>query len=646
MLGRDPPAGWADRWSVPAGLGLALALGLVLTAPAWGGRPPAGDDVMADVVRADFAFSNVFGQGRSDGWFPRFMVGHQEFAFFGPGFTLFLGLLKLVSFGSLSTVGAYKVAGIASFVAVPVAVAVLVLALGLGRRTAAVAAVLALAVDSVFGLGLSAIYGSSLVPNQLAASLFFVALGCVLRGLTGEAATPKRWTAPAMLALVGLAVTHPITGMILLVFLAIGFACLALTRGLSVTGIRQVGLVAAAAAAAAFWLVPFLAHLDLRGPVTAWATPPIGERLQAVLRGEVLFGRGLLLFVVAGLVAWVPVVMIGRRHALFLLAGPPVYLLVAHGAAATWPGNEVAVQLANRGLGYAGLLALVPLAALLARAPGPVGVGVAVVVVLGFGSGARASVGQSAAPSPALVAIAADLTHLVQPSARFVTERDFPDEIETTGISHPDLWLAERSGRNTLNLFNVESSASAAAFVTERIGAEPPTPLRGELSRLGVSHVVTMRDGTARRLVSSGHFRSVAVHDVLSVLEIVDPSGHPERGTLLSVAPDDPSLRARLVVSSPGLLASDVETTAPVRATAAVGWSPKWRATVNGGGVDLHRSHDGLVEVDLPAGASRLRLEWRPDGWDRAGKSVTGLAVAGLAYRLSSLMSRRRSRTA
>ena len=647
MVGPDPAGGRADRWSLPAGLVLAVTLALALTAPAWGGRPPAGDDVMAHVVRADFAFSTVFGEGRTDWWFPRFMVGHQEFAFFGPGFTVLLGLIKVGSFGSLSTVGAHKVAGIVTFAAVPLAVAVLVLALGLGRRTAGVAAVLALTVDSVFGLGLSAIYGSSLVPNQLAASFFLVALGCVVRSLTGEPGAALRWTTAGVVALTALAVTHPITGLVLLVFLLIGTACLAITRELTAGGVHRVAMIGAAVAGlAAVWLVPFLAHLDLRGPVTAWETPPLGERLQALLRGEVLFGRGLLVLVLAGLVVWATDVVAGRRHALFLLVGAPVYLLVAHAAASAWPANEVAVQLANRGLGYAGMLALVPLAALLARAPLPVGLGAAVVAVVVFGGVGRAAVGQSAEPSPSLVAVAADLERLVHPSARFATERNFPGEITTTGVVHPDLWLAERSDRNTLNLFNAESSASDAPFVTERIRSEPPTTLRNELSRLGVSHVVTVQTATAERMVASGLYRDVATHDELQVLEIVRPTGLPDAATLLSVAPGGPSLTGELVRGAAGVIVADVAASAHLQATVAVGWTPKWRATVDGRAVAPHRTDDGLVGIDLPAGSSRVLLEWRPDGWDRAGQILSGVAVAGLGYRLSSLMSRRRSRTA
>src|SRR5262249_60936368 len=57
-----------------------------------------------------------------------------------------------------------------------------------------------------------------------------------------------------------------------------------------------------------------------------------------------------------------------RRFAIAIVAVPLVYLVVAHWATSRWPGNEIAMQLANRGVGYAGLLAILPLSAGIAAA--------------------------------------------------------------------------------------------------------------------------------------------------------------------------------------------------------------------------------------------------------------------------------------
>src|SRR2546423_10222917 len=132
-----------------------------MTRAAWGGRPPAGDDVMAHLTRADFGlghFGSFFGHGRLDGWFSRFMLGHQEFLFYGPGFTWLLGLLRVLTFGALSTTGAMKVVTVASFVGFGPAAAFLARPLGLSPLASGLAGILALAVNNVFGVGLDSMF--------------------------------------------------------------------------------------------------------------------------------------------------------------------------------------------------------------------------------------------------------------------------------------------------------------------------------------------------------------------------------------------------------------------------------------------------------------------------------------------------------
>src|SRR5256714_2557258 len=124
---------------------------------------------------------------------------------------------------------------------------------------------------------------------------------------------------------------------------------------------------ALAAALAGWWLIPVLAHRDLRGIVATWATPSFGDRVDAVVNGHVLFRPYTVWIVVAG---WVYGLARVRRRpfALVLVATPLVFLVLAHWAASRWPHNEIAMQLANRGLGYAGLLAILPLSAAIAAA--------------------------------------------------------------------------------------------------------------------------------------------------------------------------------------------------------------------------------------------------------------------------------------
>src|SRR5207249_5111915 len=63
-----------------------------------------------------YGMLHLVDHGRLDGWFPRFMVGHQAYLFYGPGFSWLLALVRLPTLGALSTTGAMKVLTVASFV--------------------------------------------------------------------------------------------------------------------------------------------------------------------------------------------------------------------------------------------------------------------------------------------------------------------------------------------------------------------------------------------------------------------------------------------------------------------------------------------------------------------------------------------------
>ena len=454
---------------------VAVVLGLWLTAGAWGARPPAGDDVMALLIRADRGVDITSG-GHLDGWSPDFMLGYPQYLYYGPGFAWLIGIVRLLTFGLLSTEGALKVVDIVSFVAVGPAAAFLARAAGLSRRGAGVAAVLALAVDNVYGVGLAAIFTIALTPHQIAASLFCVALGASLRTLVDPR---RRW--PVLVALsIGLTiVTHPITTLVLGMFLAVGLPCLLLTDKLSA---RAVGRLAAGGltglALAAFWVLPYVTHLGGRGEITAWGIPSIGDRVQAILEGKILFGPYVGWVVAGGMFYGLYRVVERRRWAGALVAVPVAFMVFAHTLASRWPRFELSPQLANRGLGYAGLLAIISLAALigrlarpLGRAATPVALAAAVVLVVFVPGSPAPEAKQMGQAVPQMYEAAERLHDLVPDGARFVTQRDFPSEIERTGVSHPDFWLARVARRNTLNIFGIESSSSAAAGgVSELLG--------------------------------------------------------------------------------------------------------------------------------------------------------------------------------
>jgi hypothetical protein len=657
----EPRKKWWDRVSpLLVGCVVAVVLALWSTAGAWGGRPPHGEDVMSYLVRADFALPRLVAHGRLDGWFPRFYLGYQEFLFNGPGVAWSMGAARGVTLGALSNAGALKVVGVVSFAALPAAMAFVARSLGLGRLAAGIAAILSLLVSSQFGPGLQGLYAVGLVSHQLGAPLFCLALGALLRVPRD---TRWRWVLLAAVSLAALAITHLISVMILAAvfpLLAFGLRREHLGRG-ALTRCALTGVLATALAA--WWLIPVLAHLDLRGEVATWATPPFGDRIDAIVNGRLLFRPYTVWIVVAG---WVyGLVRVRRRpFAVVLVATPLVFLVLAHWAASRWPDNEVAMQLPNRGLGYAGLLAILPLsagiaagarfasrrlsrrrrAATAAVAAAAAAMLVAVVVVVSPLGPDRGSASEFDPPVPQMQRAAAELRRDVPDGARFVTQREYPGEVLRTGVLLPPTWLARASGRDSLNGWNLESSNTPEPDLEPDLylGKRPADMQADVLSRLGVSHVVTTGDPFADALAVSDRFELVWREPPIAIFAVRARPGQPDPAAL--VATDAPAT-ARLTRAAPERLRIRVDASAATPATVAVAWSPKWHGRVDGRPVELGHTDDGLISVRLPVGRSTLELDYGPDGWDRLGVGVSALTLVLLAAFVVHAAHRRRRRS-
>ena len=629
---------WLMTW---AGLVVGTAVALVLVAPAFGSRPPAGEDVMAHLVRADFGIPELVARGRLDGWFPRFALGHQEFLFNGPGLVWLMALLRAATFGTLSNTGALKLIAMGSYVALVPAAWFLARGFGLSRRAAGVGAVLTPCVSSPFGLGLQGLFGTGLIPHQMGAVLFCLALGAGLRLLDDPR---RRWPALAASALAGLALTHLISVLVLVVVLALCLVVLAPFGGLSWPGLRRLaGAALGAAGLAGFWLLPLAVHRDLRGVVTTWGTPPFGERLVALARGEILLpaGLGAVAVVASAFLLWRSVSGAGggrrrSRLAAALAVAPFAYLVIAHLSLSGLGGNEVTLQLANRGLGYAGLLGVLGVAAFVAAltsrlgTAGHLAVLAAVAAIALLAAPGRDAAGQLDEPVPQMRAAAAALSRLVPDGARFATQRDYPAEIRRTGVIHPETWLARVSGRNSLNGFNLESSSTPwAALAPDDLDESGPRTSARRMSRFGVTHVVTTGEELFGDLTASDNFRPVWRDPPLAILEVVPGRDQPRPASQLSSARP---LTGRLTVARPEHLAFEMETAVPSEVTVALAWSPKWHARLNSEPLTLGRTRDGLVRFRPPPGPSQLRLTYRPDPWDHLGPAVTLLTLLGATW--------------
>ena len=650
---------WWERVSPTAvGVVVATVLALWSTWGAWGPKPPHGEDVMAYLVRADFALPQLVAHGRLDGWFPRFYLGYQEFLFNGPGVTWAMAGLRGVTFGLLSDAGALKVAGVLSFAALPATMAFLARSLGLGRLAAGIAAVLSLLVSSEFGPGLQGLYSVGLVSHQLGAPLFCVALGALLRVPRNAR---RRWVVLAAVAVAALAITHLISVLILAIvfpMLAFGLRREHLTRA-SLTRFALTGLLAAALAA--WWLVPALAHRDLRGVVATWATPPFGERIDAIVNGGVLFRPYTVWIVVAG---WAYALIRVRRRRPFAVAivvVPLLFLVLAHWAASRWPTNEIAIQLANRGLGYAGLLAILPLSAGIAAAGRLVGqrlsrwpaagaaavtgtLALAVVIVVSPLGPDRRIASELDPPVPQMRHAATELRRTVPVGSRFVTQRDYPTEVAHTGVLIPPTWLAWASGRDSLNGWNLESSSTPTLDLEpdQYLGHRPADEEADVLSRLGVSHVVTTSDPLADGLAASDRFELTWRESPIAIFAVRARPGQPVPASL--VATRAPAT-ARLTRAEPERLRLRVDASNAASATVAVAWSPKWHGRLDGRPVALGHTDDGLIQARLPAGRSTLELAYEPDGWDHLGVAVSAVTLAVLVALGALALWRRRRRT-
>lgn len=614
---------------------LAAVVALWVTREVWGPGLPAGEDVMGHLVRADFGIDYLLSRGQIDGWFPRFMLGYQMYLFNGPGFNWTLGLVKALSLGTLSTDGAFKVVALGSLALTPSAVAFAARSLGLSRLAAGVAAVLSLAASTPFGMGLQGLFGTGLIPHQLGAIFFFLAFGSCLRLLRDPRA---RWVLLASVSIALLLVTHLISVMILAFLLLFYVGVDIATRETSRKGL--IALMAAAggsAALAAFWLVPFVAHRNLTAALTTWGVPPFGQRMAEILRGELLFTPFMAKLVAISLVALLVIPFLPLRRRLVLVAIPIAYLLLAHFLVRFPSTHQVSLQLPNRGLGYAGILALFPLAAvigwaarMLPRGGSVIALGAAVTSVVVALGPLRNVPSQFPQPRAELRAASQVLARVVPDGARFAAERDFPSEIARTGVIHPETWLTRNSARNSLNVSIAEMSSTTAPFEIDYLGDKPMDESADALARYGVTHVVATSSRTAGSLEDSPRFARLWKDDPIAIFALKPGTGQPDPSSLLSS--EGSPLSASLTKDDPEDLRISLDAQEDSRVYIALAWSPKWRGELDGSPLPLQRSHDSILTAAIPRGRHVVALQFESDVWDGIGRaiSVASILVATL----------------
>ncbi len=400
----------------------------------------------------------------------------------------------------------------------------------------------------------------------------------------------------------------------------------------------------AACGLSAFWLVPYLRYFDERGRAPLWPTDTLSRRVDEIAAGRFVFGHYVALFVVAG---WTWALLRGRgRHALYL--APPLaalfFLVVSHWYYAHSPTAELAQQLANRGVGYAAVFAIIPLggfidevlaARISQRWAAALGVIAALLIVVSLPGkpGLRSIPDQLAEPSAEAKTTAAFLKKTVPKGARFATERDFGGEIKTLGFTHPDFWLAAHADRNTSNTYGLEQSQSGVAG---EISSNLKNDNEGRFNalafaRFGVTHVVTIEPTARTRMVASGEFRQVFSDGPVAVLEVRPPPDTPRPDSLLAVASRARASKAKVSADAEHYdVTVDAEEVGP--ASLAIGYSHAWKLRIDGEAAPVTRSQDGLVGFTLPAGRHVVSVDFDRDSFGLLGVLV-GVVTAFLLGR-------------
>lgn len=618
----------------------AILIGAWITLPAWGARLFAGVDVIAHVMRVTFGVEQLILRGDLDGWFPAEHLGYQLYLIRGPGLSLLTALIKVVSLNRLPTVAALNVAVLFSFVAFPLAVAFLARFSGLGRTASGLAALLSLLVSNPYGNGIEGLFGLGLLENQVGALYFPFVLGVLIRVVNGRS---LNWALFGASSLALLLVTHTPSALVLPAIAAL-YVPWFLDRRLEPALLWLCLTGALAAGLAGFWLIPLLAHRDLVGTVVpGYGHSVLDIYIRQIIGGTLLFRPRVVWIILAG---WAFVLIrtaMGYRRDLAAIAAPTAYLALGYALYHFFP-SSMNEAIAIRGLGYAGVIAIFPLATCLAEMTRPLrllgkvlALAVAGALVIPSVASLRHLVQPHPEAAPLLREAAAMLTRFVPPGARFYAPQHLfygPDSVGGA-IPGPDRWLAWQSGRNSLSGLTLESSSTpwVAAEAQRALDQPDPETAADTLIRLGVSYVVAPTDALADRLAASPRFVPAWRSSPLAIFAVVPPPGRPHPSSLLATA--GPA-EARLQSAEPEHLRIEVYAEKPTTASVAVAWSPKWQGTLNGERYRLGRTHDGLIAVDLPAGSSRLTLDYRSDRWDQLGLAVTlatGTGMLGLCIR-------------
>ena len=203
-------------------------------------------------------------------------------------------------------------------------------------------------------------------------------------------------------------------------------------------------------------------------------------------------------------------------------------------------------------------------------------------------------------------------------------------EIGLFGVTHPDFFLAEKSGKNTVNTYGLELSQSGGAGgTTERLKDDVNGEVTAALfARYGVSHVVTVEPKAGVRLAGMEGFQEVFSSGQVTVFSVARPVEMPK---LVRVAKSYEHWKFQ------------VDAGADAQASVPIGYSKNWKVKVDGKRVPVSKSGEGLVSFPVPAKKAEISVDWDREPWGALGL-VLGIATAcvslGARRRISTHLSR------
>jgi hypothetical protein len=227
-------------------------------------------------------------------------------------------------------------------------------------------------------------------------------------------------------------------------------------------------------------------------------------------------------------------------------------------------------------------------------------------------------------------AVVVELRRSVAPHTRFAAQPESDDRLNAVRITHVARYLGWATGLDAINMFNPELNRSlGAGYIVDRYRDSDPGEVARQLRRRGVGVLVVHQNDVRDRLINDPNY-AVLTETPNAVVLRVQPDGRTAppslatftgggTATLRSAGAQGYSWSA--TVDQPGV------------AELAVGWSPRWSASIDGRSVPVTEAPDGLIGLAIEPGEHTIELHYhlRASAW--LGLFISALTVVGLAGR-------------